>query len=429
MTLKSLFRNLTAERPLAWAQLSHQKARLAVAITGVCFANILMFSQLGIRAVLFDGITLIHENLRGDLFLVSTYSRSLGFLPFSRIYLYQADAVPGVALAHPLYIGEANWINPEKLSQPSSPDQTAAEESEQENKSEEGDIFPDEVKILAFNPTQLVFNLPEVNQQLGKLSQPDGVLFDRLSQSSLGPVPELTTQRGEVTTVMGNRRTYVVGLFTLGSTLFTKGHVIMSDWNYARRTGQASPNNASMGPAGQDSLSSVSVGLLTLEPSADLLQVQAQLRANLPKSVDTLTREELIQKEKAYWESDPSGVVLNFGAVMGFIVGVIVVYQVLYSDVAEHLPEYATLKAMGYADRALLMVVLQEAMILALLGFVPGCVASVGVYKLLSSLTKIPLALRPDVASQVFLLTLVMCGMAGAIAIQKLRKADPADVF
>ncbi|HEY9846589.1 MAG TPA: FtsX-like permease family protein, partial [Candidatus Caenarcaniphilales bacterium] len=135
------------------------------------------------------------------------------------------------------------------------------------------------------------------------------------------------------------------------------------------------------------------------------------------------------QKEKAYWESDPSGVVLNFGAVMGFIVGVIVVYQVLYSDVAEHLPEYATLKAMGYADRALLMVVLQEAMILALLGFIPGCVASVGVYKLLSSLTKIPLALRPDVASQVFLLTLVMCGMAGAIAIQKLRKADPADVF
>ena len=121
--------------------------------------------------------------------------------------------------------------------------------------------------------------------------------------------------------------------------------------------------------------------------------------------------------------------VLNFGAMMGFIVGVIVVYQVLYSDVLEHLPEYATLKAMGFADGALLRVVLQEAMILAVLGFVPGCAASVGVYSLLSSLTKIPLSLRPDVMVQVFILTIVMCMGAGGIATQKLRQADPADVF
>lgn len=190
----------------------------------------------------------------------------------------------------------------------------------------------------------------------------------------------------------------------------------MSDWNYALRNGQ-------------DSLNNVSVGLLTLEPDANPLQVQAGLRARLAKSVQVFTREDLIQKEKAFWESDPSGVILNFGAVMGFIVGVIVVYQVLYSDVADHLPEYATLKAMGYADRNLLMVVLTEAMLLAVLGFIPGCVTSIGVYSLLSSLTKIPLTLRPDVAFQVFLLTLVMCGTAGAITVRKLQKADPADVF
>ena len=114
---------------------------------------------------------------------------------------------------------------------------------------------------------------------------------------------------------------------------------------------------------------------------------------------------------------------------MGFIVGVIVVYQVLYSDVAEHLPEYATLKAMGYSDQALLRVVLQEALILAVLGFIPGCFASVGVYQLLSNLTRIPLTLRPDVALQVFVLTIVMCSLAGGIAIRKLQTADPADIF
>jgi putative ABC transport system permease protein len=305
------------------------------------------------------------------------------------------------------------WINPEQLSaQPSlsfPPDQDSA-------KSKEVNVAPASVTILAFNPTQPIFSLPEVNQQLEKLKEPNTVLYDRLSQDALGPIPDLLTQQSNVITVMGNRRTHVAGLFTLGSTLFTKGHVIMSDGNYIN---YSKP----------DSLEEVSVGLLNLQSGANLLQVQTQLQKTLSPSIQVLTRAEFIQKEVAYYEEDPSGVVLNFGAVMGFIVGVIVVYQVLYSDVLEHLPEYATLKAMGFADGALLRVVLQEAMILAVLGFVPGCFASVGVYSLLSALTKIPLSLRPDVMLQVFVLTVIMCMAAGGIATQKLRQADPADVF
>ena len=411
-------RDLTAERPLAWAQLSHQKARLAVAMTGVAFANILMFAQLGLRAVLFDGITLIHENLKGELFLTSSFSQALGFQSFARIYLYQANAVPGVDTASPLYImGRVDWINPEQLpAQHPVPAELLSPPGRNQSKSKEVEVFPDRVKILAFNPAQPVFTLPEINQQLVKLKEPNTILYDRLSQDALGPISALLDQQSEVTTVMGNRRTRIAGLFTLGSTLFTKGHVIMSDWSYAAHNGP-------------ESLDSVSVGLLSLNAGADPLQVQAQLQQALPASIQVLTREELIQKEVAYYEADPSGVVLNFGAMMGFIVGVIVVYQVLYSDVLEHLPEYATLKAMGFADGALLRVVLQEAMILAVLGFVPGCAASVGVYSLLSSLTKIPLSLRPDVMVQVFILTIVMCMGAGGIATQKLRQADPADVF
>lgn len=411
-------RNLTAERPLAWAQLSHQKARLAVAMTGVAFANILMFAQLGIRAVLFDGLTLIHENLQGELFLISSYSQALGFQPFARIYLYQANAVPGVATANPLYVmGRVDWINPEQLPvEHPIPPELLSPPGADESANKEIQIFPDRVKILAFNLAQPAFTLPEINQQLDKLKKPDTILYDRLSQDALGPIPALITQKPQLTTVMGNRRTEVSGLFTLGSTLFTKGHVVMSDLNYAARNGP-------------ESLDSVSVGLVSVDAGVDPLQVQAQIQQALPSSIQVLTREELIQKELAYWAKDPSGVVLNFGAMMGFVVGVIVVYQVLYSDVLEHLPEYATLKAMGFADNALLRVVLQEAMILAVLGFIPGCVASIGVYSLLSSLTKIPLSLRPDVMVQVFILTIVMCMGAGGIATQKLRKADPADVF
>ncbi len=390
---------------LAWSQLTHQKIKLLIAVTGVGFANILMFTQLGLRAVLFDGITLIHEQLEGELFMISTYTRALGFSSFPRIYLIQANAIAGVRSARALYISKADWVNPEKIGKTQT-DSTQPEDS----------IFPDEVKILAFNSAQPVFKLPRVNQQLSRLSEPDTVLFDRLSQPSLGPISEQLAQQEQVRTVMDQRRVTVTGDFQLGSTLFTKGHVIMSDWNYAQRYGQ-------------DRLRNVSLGLLVLAPGSDAIQIQQQLKAYLPESISVFTREELILKEKTYWESDPSGIVLNFGALMGFIVGVIVVYQVLYTDVAEHLPEYATLKAMGYADRALLMVVLQEAMLLAVLGFIPGTAASVGVYSLLSYLTKIPLVLRPDVVLQVFLLTFLMCSMAGAIAVRKLNKADPADIF
>ncbi|NJR64038.1 MAG: FtsX-like permease family protein [Cyanobacteria bacterium CRU_2_1] len=405
---KRFRRNPHAETPLAWAQLSHQKVRLVVATTGVCFANILMFTQLGLQAMLTEGTTRLHESLGGDLFLVSSFSPTLQWqLDFPKAYLYQAAAIDGVAEASPLYISFANWVNPKELSgEPSSDD---AEDNET-------DLFGNQVRIIAFNPAQPVLNLPEVNQQLSRLSEPSTVLFDRLSQPSLGDVPELLAGRTDIPTVMGRRRTYVVGLFSMGSTLFEKGNVIMSDWNYAEWNGS-------------ESLDKITIGIIALKPGADITTVQAQLRASLPEEVSVFTREELIQKEQAFNNSEPNGVILRFGTIVGFIVGVIIVYQVLYADVNDHLSEYATLKAMGYADRTLLWVVLQEAVILAILGFLPGFTASLGIYQLLTVLTRIPLAMKTTVAIQVFILTLIMCSVSGAIASSKLRSADPADVF
>lgn len=405
--LKALRALWQAHKPLGWAQLFHQKVRLSVAITGVAFSNILIFTQLGLRALLFDGITLVPERLRGDLFLVSAYAPTIDWGSFSKVYLYQADAVSGVASASPLYISSENWVNPLDLAD----DETDSEPSAQIQ------LFPNRVKILAFNPVQPVLDLPEVNQQLDRLQVPGSVLYDRLAQDKLGPVPELYAEQGVVTSLMNNRRVYVVGLFSIGSTVFDNGHVVMSDWNYARRSG------------GNDALNRVSVGVLTLEPGADLAQVKAHLRDRLPKDVRILTQAEMMQAEQDFRASFPNGKILNFGAMMGFVVGIIVVYQVLYTDVSDHLPEYATLKAMGYPDRALLLVVLQEALILAVVGFVPGYVASQGVYLLLVQVTRIPLQMKAGVALQVFLLTVVMCAVSGAIAVNKLRAADPADVF
>lgn len=390
-SLPTYLQHWAQEIPLSVAQLTHQKVRLTVALTGISFANILIFMQLGFRSVLFDGVTHLHSYLAGDLYLISRRSQYLGDKPFSRRQLYQVAAIEGVEVASPFYYSDSSWKNPETQQ-------------------------IDDVSVIGFNPAQPVLNLPEVNQQLDKLKLPDTILYDTQSQPSLGPVSQWFMEGRSFQSEIGDRRVQVGGIFTLGSTLFKNGHVITSDWNYLRLFGQSS-------------LEGVHLGVITLEPGADLPTVQRSIQAALPRDVNVLTYQDLVDLEESYWSQDPAGVVFNFGTIMGFIVGVVIVYQVLYSDVNDHLSEYATLKAIGYSSGQLLLVVFQESIILAVLGFIPGYGLSVGMYALISNLIRIPIIMRLHIAVQVFLLTVLMCAISGAIACRKLQSADPADIF
>ena len=393
MSLKTLFKKLTKEPPLGWAQLSHQKVRMIVAVSGIAFADILIFMQLGFYTSLFGGITRIHEHLNGDLFLVSARAKTLiDGQSFSHRHLYQAAAVDGIASANPFYYANAGWINPweKKVTN---------------------------VAILAFDPAHPVFDLPEVNQQLEQIKLPDKVLVDRLARPDLGPIAATIEQGKPIKTEISERRISVGGMFTLGSTLWVEGYLITSDWNYLRLYGR-------------DSIDNVTVGVLKVEPDAEVETVKQKLRASLPEDVAVMTYQEFIKAEKDFWaENHAAGTIFNFGVVMGFVVGVVIVYQVLFADVNDHLAEYATLKAMGYPDKSLLIVVFQEAIILAVLGFIPGFGVSIGMYGLLEALTKMPLAMQSTVALRVFFLTVIMCLASGAIAIRKLQSADPAEVF
>jgi putative ABC transport system permease protein len=390
-SIRKSFKFSFQEIPLAWSQLSHQKVRLLVAVSGISFANILIFMQLGFRAAMFDGVTRVPENIQGDLFLVNSGSKYLGNQSFSKTQLYRVSAVDGIATTKPFYYTQTSWINPwsKELT---------------------------DVTVIAFNPSQPVMTLPEVNQQLPQIEQPDIVLFDSKSLASLGPVAEAVNRGESVSTEAAGRKIWVGGVFSLGSSLFKRGHIVTSDINYLRMFGQDNANN-------------IQAGILTLDPGANANQVTQQLQSILPTDVKVLNRQEFIALENNYWSKQPAGVIFNFGTVMGFVVGVIIVYQVLYSDVNDHLPEYATLKAIGYSDLQLLGVVFQEAMILAVFGFLPGFGCSVALYGLLGNLTRIAVLMRPDVALQVFVLTVVMCLVSAAIAVRKLQSADPADVF
>ncbi|MEG4988121.1 ABC transporter permease DevC [Microcoleus sp. BR0-C5] len=378
---------------LGWLQLSHDKGRMLVAVAGIAFADVLMFMQLGFQNALYTSNTRLHQSLETDLVLIHPQARNLiNLSSFPRRRLYQAMNVPGVKSAEPLYVKIANWKNPE----------TRRETS---------------LMVVGFNPNHPAFALPEVNQNLSAIKLPDTVLFDRASRGDYqGTIAQIA--EGKVVKAEVERRTInVSGLFTVGASFAADGILMTSDQNYLRLFAR---QNAA----------SVNAGLIQLQPGADPVEVQQVLKAYLPPDVKVLTKQEFIDFEKNYWAKNTAiGFVFNLGVAMGFVVGVIIVYQVLSTDVSDHMGEYATFKAMGYRNVYLLGIVFEEALILSLLGFLPGVGVSFGLYSLTRQATNLPLYMTLLRAFIVLLLNVIMCTISGAIATRKLQAADPADMF
>ena len=379
------------ERPLAWAQLSHQKVRTGVAMGGIAFANVLIFMQLGFVDLFAGGAILLPKQLKGDLFIMTANSKFISPRTFDRNLLAQAAAFDGIISAEPLYLRYGTWAY---------------------NK----DIVSYDTRIFAYNPRIPAFNLPEINQNQAKLNEPFTVLFDRLSRAELGPIPADMAAKSKVIAMFDRRQMVVSGLFNLGSSFFmSEGNLITSELTYAELFGA-------------DALQQVSVGIIRIKPGVDIIPIKLGIEKAVP-GIKVFTHPELIDQELTHQNQNPASTIFNFGALMGFIVGVAIVYQVLYSDVSDHLAEYATLKAIGYSNKSLLVVILQEALFLAILGYIPGFIASLGMYQLLTGLTKLELIMTLNLAITVFTLTLFMCLISAAIASNKLRAADPADVF
>jgi putative ABC transport system permease protein len=220
-----------------------------------------------------------------------------------------------------------------------------------------------------------------------------------------------------VTTEIERRSIKVAGLFSLGASFATDGTLITSQENFLRFFPERT--------AGQ-----ITLGLVKVKDGSDVKQVLADIKTVLPKDTIASTKQEYIDYELAYWgETTPIGVVFGFGTAMAFVVGIVIVFQILSTDVNDHLAEYATFKAMGYGDRFIVFIVLEEAMILAILGFIPGVGLALAQYALIQNVAALPIAMTFARFSFVFFLTLVMCGVSGLIAIRKLQSADPADIF
>jgi len=174
----------------------------------------------------------------------------------------------------------------------------------------------------------------------------------------------------------------------------------------------------------------ITIGVIQLQSTANARRVRDAMAASLPPDVLVLTRQQYLDHEVHYWASaTPIGYVFKFGVAMGLVVGSIIVYQILFADIGDHLTEYATLKAMGYRNRFLVAVVLSEGIILTLGGYFPGFGLCYWLYGITESATKLPMRLSAERGALVFALTAGMCMVSGLIAMRKLRAANPAEIF
>jgi putative ABC transport system permease protein len=377
---------------LAWLQLSREKSRLLVALAGIAFADILMFMQMGFQDALYDSSVLIHERLDGDIFLISPQSTALfAMKSFPRRRLDQTIGFQGVKSANSVYLGLGLWKNHE--------DRTTRS-----------------ILAIAFNPKEAVLNLPTIHSNLDKIKLPDVVLFDEASQAKFGPVGEDFKQGKTVETELESKRVKVKGLFAIGPSFGADGNVVSSDLTFKNIFDR--------------DLGLIDIGVVKVQPGLNPVDVVNTMKKNLPEDVKILSRQEFIDWEKDYWQTGTSiGFIFGLGIGMGFIVGIVIVYQILSTEVADHLPEYATLKAMGYKQLYLLGVVFQEAIILSILGFIPGTGISFFLYNMTKNATQLPMLMTASKALMVLVLTMLMCLISGAIAVRKLGRADPADIF
>jgi putative ABC transport system permease protein len=378
--------------PLAWLNLTHNKRRLAVSVAGVLGTVLMMFMQVGFLNALLDGQIALLERLQTDLVVLSKRTQTLvapTAFPYRR--LSQALAVAGVAAVRPLYIASAVWKHPH------------------EHRAHA-------IRVLAFDPTAAVLPIRELERYREALQWADTALFDRQSKPYYGTVAP--GMRAE----LARRTLRIVGLVTLGTDFVHDGNLLMSD----RSFGGFFPHRLST----EGALRRVDIGLLQLAAGVDPLRVQQAVVQVVPADVVVLTKAQWRTQERAYWQdSTPIGFVFTLGTALGFVIGVMICYQILFTEVMDHLQQFATLKAIGYTNRSLIAVVLQEALLLSCVGFLPGVGLTHVLYRVLAGLTGLPFLLTVWRVGLVFLLTIALAMMAGIMAVRKVLIADPAEVF
>jgi putative ABC transport system permease protein len=368
--------------------LLHERRRSALAIGGILVAILLMFIQIGLYSAVPRGGLLFYDAMPFDLMLTSSaYVSQAQSSSFPRRRLYEAMAVPGVARAIPVYQGSGRWLNPE-------------------------DGLARDVFIIGYNPDEHALDLPELVADTELLRQTDVILIDDSSRPEFGKLE--TGRRVEIE----QRSMTIGGRYHLGSGFVGLGVGLVSDLNFMR----IFPD--------QGGISNVNLGPLSLARGADPDAVAARLRNVLPEDSRVFTRKDFLDFEINHWQTNTStGIIFGFGVIVAVIVGIVILNQTLSTQVARQLPQYATLKAMGYTDWQLGCIVVAIATVMSMVGYFPAVGLSAAVYWIIRKVTPLPIEMSATRLLIVLATAWGMSVLSALLSLRTLRRADPADLF
>jgi len=377
--------------PLAWRNLLANKPRLLRSSGGIGFAVLLMLTQLGFERAFFNASLEVIRLLDGEIFLqrASKY-RFATKDPFRARDLESARAVAGVASAWPLYADWHHlfWRNPAN-----------------------GKDYL--VRVFAFDPDQPVLSLPALSANLADLNGLDTAIVDRRSRRFLGMDPPPTAAE------LNGTKIKIIGSFALGPDFENDGTVVIGNRTFAK-----------LMPGPRGGSPDVELGVIKLTPGGDPVAVQRAITAAVPTEIAVLTKAQLLELERKFQaEVSSAGPIFVMGTLVGFIVGMLISYQIIYTDLAEQQPQYATMKAMGYRTGYLIRVVLEQALLSALTGWIPASLIAILLFRILGEIALLPLHMTVELAVVSFLLTLGMCLISAVLAVRRVISADPAEVF
>ena len=377
----------TQKTSIAWLNLIHARIKFLVSLGGVTFAVFLIFMQLGFFGAVLNSAKLVYDHLNFDILLISRKSLDATVTqPISRRRLYEAYGITEIESVMPFYIGFKQWRNPQtKLNRA--------------------------ILVMGFNLKDEVFRIPEIPENLQVLKRQDTLLFDKSSRSEYG-VPKIGSF-----VELGGRFHRLLGIYTMGTALRFDGSVIVSDTQFTRVFAGANLDN-------------VNLGLIIVKPETDVEATVSQLRQILPGNIEVLSRREAEFRDQKYWVISTSvGYIFGIGTVMGFIVGAVISYQALYQNVAEYIHEYATLKAIGYSNLRISLIVIKQAVILGVIGYIIGFILANTAYYLTFTATNLPIYMTVNRTIGVFLVSILMSTGSGMISIKKVLTCNPADLF
>lgn len=389
--MENLLTFLLKRIPIGWLQLIYNKGRFLAAISGVAFANILIFMQLGFLSALEKSTTLPYKLLDADIIISSADSNTLSdgsSVPRQR--MYQALAISEIKNASPLYMKKLQWMT------------------------HRGDSI--NLQVFGINPFNNMLSLPK--NMVSGLAILDNAIIDTKTRNIPEHLFKNVSFSSPYTIELNKRQTNIIGTFESGAGFEADGNLIISDSTYLKLFKGSKQN------VPKHVLIKLQDGIF---PDNVVNKISTIINA---KDIKVQTLKDAMKNDQKFQTTKrPIGVIFGFGVIIGIIVGIIIVYQVLANDVADHLKEYATFKAIGYPNSFFTSIILEEAIILAIIGFIPGIIISSLLYHLVSGVTGLPIEMNLLRPAMILIGTAFMCLISGMLAARKLKSADPAELF